>query len=70
VQAYINPEDYYTPESLLEALAADIKYKPQYCSHQICTMDSCPACEADAAEFSRQVFDNRNVVCVDGIVSW
>ncbi len=51
------------------AMAAGIKYKPQYCPHQVCTTGSCPACEAEAAELSRQVFDHRKPVCVDGIVS-
>ncbi len=51
------------------AMAAGIKYKPQDCPHQVCATGSCSACEAEAAELSRQVFDHRKPVCVDGIVS-
>ncbi len=51
------------------AMVAGIKYKPQYCPHQVCATGSCPACEAEAAELSRQIFDHRKPVCVDGIVS-
>ncbi len=51
------------------ATEAGIKYKPQDCSHRVCATGSCPACEAETAELSRQVFDNQKPVCVDGIVS-
>ncbi len=51
------------------AMAAGIMYKPQYCPHQVCATGSCPACEAEAAELSRQVFDPRKPVFVDGIVT-
>ncbi len=51
------------------AMEAGIKYKPQYCPHQVCATGSCPACEAETAELSRQVFDHRKPVCVDGVVT-
>ncbi len=51
------------------AMAAGIKYRPQDCPHRVCATGSCPACEAETAELSQEVFDDRNDVCVDGIVS-
>lgn len=54
---------------VLVAREAGIDYKPPYCPHAVCTTGSCPACEAETAELSRQLFDSRKAVYVDGIVS-
>ena len=54
---------------ILAARKAGIDYKPQDCSHEVCATGSCPACETETAELSRQLFDHRKAVSIDGIVS-
>lgn len=53
----------------LVAREVGIDYRPFPCPHAACATGSCPACDAEVAELSRQLFDNGKTVCVDGIVS-